>query len=88
MPYALSVTYNCVSYDPNDRAIYGDSAQSYKQIFMQDEMFWDAHAAVKGLERFQWATLDVKSQLKNYQNITKLKMTDWEAKQAATRLAR
>ena len=55
---------------------------------MQDEMFWDAHAAVKGLERFQWATLDVKSQLKNYQNITKLKMTDWEAKQAATRLAR
>ena len=55
---------------------------------MQDEKFGDAHAAVKGLEKFQWATLDVKSQLKNYQHITKLKMNDWEAKQAAARLAR
>ena len=55
---------------------------------MQDEMFCDAHAAVKGLEKFQWATIDVKSQLKNYQQITKSKMIDWEARQASSRLTR
>ena len=54
---------------------------------MHEEMFCDAHAAVKGLERFQWATIDVKSQLKNYQMITKSKMLDWESQQAAARLA-